>query len=55
MIAGQFGNTANVTLMPIKHSVLNQIERVGAIRRKLSTVGEKDKLKGGQAETERER
>lgn len=55
MIAGQFGSTANVTLMPIKHSVLNQIERAGTIRRKLSSVGEKDgdNLKRGQAETER--
>lgn len=34
MIADQFGINAYVTLMPIKHSLLNQIERVGLIRRK---------------------
>lgn len=34
MIADQFGITANVTLMPINHSVLNQIERVESVRRK---------------------
>lgn len=55
MIAGQFGSTANVTLMPIKHSVLNQIAKAGAIRRKLNAVGEKDmdNLKGGKTETNR--
>ena len=52
MIAGQFGSTANVTLMPIKQRVLNQIRRSGSDKKKIELSGKEGREQFEKEETE---